>query len=219
VRAADGALSVVVGEVVVALVHHVPGRPLDPDDPLDQQWWGDALGAAHRALTGFSHPALARFHWVRPDAAHLDVEDWLRPAVTAAVDAVAKLSVTDQLSYGVLHGDPAPELFRIDVATGRTGLVDWGAAATGPLVYDVASAVMHIGGPGWAAELIDGYVSAGPVPREEIDAALPTMLQFRYAVQADHFAKRIWAEGSPQFADWAENWAGLHHARELLAGG
>jgi Ser/Thr protein kinase RdoA (MazF antagonist) len=216
IRAVDGALTVVVGGVGAALLEHVPGRPLDAADPLDQQWWGDALGAAHRALAEFSHPAFTRFHWVRTDAVHLGVEDWVRPAVSAAVDAVAKLCVTDQLSYGVLHGDPAPDAFLLDIDTGRTGLIDWGSAATGPLMYDVASAVMYAGGPDLAVELLDGYASAGPVPADEIEAALPTMLRFRHAVQADYFARRVWADDRTGIADPAENRTGLAAARALL---
>src|SRR3954469_14975260 len=60
VRAVDGAPTVPVEDGLLAVVHDVPGRPLDPADPLDQQWWGDRLGAAHRALTGFGQPAAAR---------------------------------------------------------------------------------------------------------------------------------------------------------------
>jgi homoserine kinase type II len=138
----------------------------------------------------------------------------VRPAVTGAVEAMAKLSVTDQLSYGVLHGDPAPDAFRLDVGTGRTGLIGWEASARGPLAYDVASAVMYAGGPDLADELLDGYLAAGPVPRDELDAALPTLLRFRYAVQADHFARRVWAGDG---ADRTDHLAGLHHARDLLA--
>jgi Ser/Thr protein kinase RdoA (MazF antagonist) len=218
VRAADGALTAVVGEVAVALLEFVPGRPLDRADPLDQQWWGDALGAAHRVLAEFHHPALTRFHWVRPDAVHLGVADWIRPAVGAAVDDLGRLLVTDQLSYGVLHGDPAPDAFLLDIDTGRIGLIDWGSTASGPLMYDIASAVMYAGGPDAATELIDGYVSAGPVPADEVEAALPTMLRFRWAVQADYFAWRIWIDDRTGVADPAENHVGLAHARAALVG-
>ena len=66
------------------------------------------------------------------------VEPWLRPAVAGAVAALTRLSVTDRLTYGVLHGDPLPGAFRLDPHTGRTGLLHWGYAATGPLVFDLA---------------------------------------------------------------------------------
>lgn len=191
VRTADGRLCGDTGAGVLALLRTVPGRPLAAPDPLDQQWWGDHLAKVHRLSDGFTHPGVAPWHWLRPDASHLAVESWLRPAVGAAVAAMTKLCVTDRLTYGLLHGDPVPRAFVIDVDTGRTGLVDWGAAASGPLVYDVAAAVVYAGGLPAAAELLDGYASAGPVPREELDAALPVMVRFRWAVQADWHARRL----------------------------
>jgi homoserine kinase type II len=217
-RAGNGALTVPLDGSVLALLCDVPGRSLVHDDPLDQQWWGDALGRAHRALSGFSHSGVVRFHWVRPDAAHLGIEGWIRPAVGAAVEALAKLSVTDQLSYGVLHGDPSPQAFRFDLATGRTGLVDWGAAGAGPLVYDIASAVMYAGGTAQAGDLVDGYIAAGAVPHDEVEVALPTLLRFRYAVQADYYARRVWAGEQTGVSDPRADLVGLHRARDLLLG-
>jgi homoserine kinase type II len=195
----------------------VPGRELDRHDPVDQQFWGDTLGAAHRALAGFDDPHLGRFHGVRPDAPHLAVEPWVRPAVVEALAAAARLTVTDQLTYGVLHGDPAPGAFRLDAATGRLGLIDWGSAATGPLAYDAASAAMYAGGLSSAGELLDGYLAAGAVSRDELDAALPTMLRLRYAVQADHFAHRLHVDGRTGRGDPSEHLVGLHEARDGLA--
>ena len=197
VRTTSGQHCLPVEGGVLALVRRVPGRPLDPLDPLDQQWWGDLLGAAHRSLDGFHHPGLLSWHWLRPDAPHLDVEPWLRPAVRGAVAAVTKLTVTDRLTYGVLHGDPAAGSFLIDVATGRTGLTHWGATAgTGPLAYDVAGAVACAGGLDVAQELLDGYAHSGPVPRDELDAVLPVMLRFRWAAHADWYAARVAHGGS-----------------------
>jgi len=155
VRAADGAFSVPFDGGLLAVVRDVPGRPLDPADPLDQQWWGDLLGAAHRALTGFSHPRLARLAWLGADGPHLSIAPWVRPTVLAAVSAATRLTVTDQLTYGVLHGDPAPEAFRIDPDTGRTGLVDWRAA--GPVAPDEADAALPVLLRYRLAERLDGY--------------------------------------------------------------
>jgi Ser/Thr protein kinase RdoA (MazF antagonist) len=149
-----------------------PGRPLDAADPIDQQWWGDMLGRAHRELQAFRHPSVGRLSW--PDAD--DLADQVR--------AVTRLTVTDQLTYGVLHGDPAPRLFRIDPETGRSAVARWGLPVIGPLAYDVAVAVYRAGGLLSAAELLDGYASAGPVSRDELDTAVPTMLTLVQAVAA-----------------------------------
>jgi len=216
IRTADGALSMNADDAAVALLEYVPGRSLVAEDPLDQQWWGNALGAAHRCLVGFDHPGLGRFHLMRSDTPHLGVEDWVRPAVADAVAAMAKLSVTDQLTYGPTHGDPNTDCFRLDVDTGGVGIIDWGAAGSGPLVYDIASAVMYAGGPDRAADLVDAYVAAAPVSRDEVEAALPTLLRFRGAVQADYFAYRIWVDDRTGIDDPAENLVGLGRARTML---
>jgi homoserine kinase type II len=189
VRTLGGGLTAVVPEGVIAVIHRVPGRPLSGGDPVDQQFWGDRLGALHRTLQGFHHPGLRAWNHLDPDAAHLTLEPWLRPAVADAVTAATRLTVTDRLTYGVLHGDPAPGDFVVDPATGRAGLLDCGLAGTGPLVCDVAAAVVYAGGPDHAAELLDGYLAAGPVGPDELDAALPVLLRYRWAVQADRAAR------------------------------
>jgi Ser/Thr protein kinase RdoA (MazF antagonist) len=212
-RAADGALSVRTDSSTMALLEFVPGRPLVRDDPLDQHWWGDALGAVHRALAGFNHSGLSRFQVLRTDGAHLGVEDWVRPAVADAMAAMARLTVTDQLTYGTSHGDPSPDSFRFDLDTGRTGIIDWGAAGSGPLMYDVASAVMYAGGPAEAGDLVEAYLSAGPVSRDELEATLPTMLRFRYAVQAYYFAHRVWVDDRRGVDGPEDNLSGLRRAQ------
>lgn len=190
VRALSGALVTEHDGWAYALVRCPPGRPLSAGDPLDQQWWGDALGRLHSGMDGFAHAGLAPWHRVRPDAVHLDIRPWLRAAVAAACAALTRLTVTDRLTYGVLHGQPRAAAFRLDPATGRTAVVCWGAAATGPLVADLATAVTHADGAG-SDELVDGYAAAGPVHRDEIDAALPVLLRFHWAARADAAARRL----------------------------
>ncbi|WIM98074.1 serine kinase [Actinoplanes oblitus] len=195
VRTLGGALTVETPHGALAVLRRVPGRHLDGADPVDQQWWGERLGAVHRALEGFRHPGLRPWQPVDPEAAHLDAEPWLRGAVAAAVTAATRLTVTDRLTYGVLHGDPAPETFVLDASTGRSGLLHCGACGTGPLVYDVAAAVVYAGGPERAAELLDGYRSAGPVAADELEVALPVLLRLRWAVLADRSARVACAAG------------------------
>jgi Ser/Thr protein kinase RdoA (MazF antagonist) len=190
VRTLNGSLTAPTSAGALAVLRRVPGRPLDGHDPLDQQWWGDRLGAVHTALQGFHHPGLRPWQPLDHNAPHLDAEPWLRGAVADAVAAATRLTVTDRLTYGVLHGDPAPAGFVVDPSTGRAGLLDCGASGVGPLVYDVAAAVVYAGGTDRAAELIDGYVAAGPVRRDEVDAALPVLLRLRWAVGADRAARR-----------------------------
>jgi Ser/Thr protein kinase RdoA (MazF antagonist) len=189
---------------VLAVLRRVPGRTLVGGDPVDQQFWGDRLGAMHTVLQGFHHPGLRPWSLLDPDAAHLSAEPWLRPAIADAINATTRLTVTDRLTYGVLHGDPAPSDFVVDPATGRAGVLDCGASGTGPLVYDVAAAVVYAGGLERSAELLDGYLAASPVDRDELHAALPVLLRFRWAVQADRWAR-------------AHDRVGLARARAALA--
>jgi homoserine kinase type II len=212
VRAIDGQLSCPIEGQVLGLMNFVDGRPLDHADPVDQQWWGDRLGRAHQALAGFGHPGLPAWHWVRPEAGHLGIAAWLRPAVTRAVNALEKLQVTDRLTFGTLHGDPHYGAFLLDPSTGRVGIIDWGSAVCGPMVYDVASAVMYAGGIDRAKGLVEAYAATGVVPMAEIEAALPTLLNFRWAVQADFFAERVMRENND------ENRQGLQDARVALGG-
>ena len=186
VRTLGGALTVPTAHGAFAVLRRVSGRSLDGRDPVDQQWWGERLGAVHRALRGFQHPGLRPWQLPAPATAHPEAEPWLRAAVVAAT----RLTVTDQLTYGVLHHDPAPGAFVLDPATGRTGLLHCGVSGTGPLVYDVAAAVAYAGGPERSAELLDGYRAAGPVGADELDAALPVMLKLRWALLADRAARR-----------------------------
>jgi homoserine kinase type II len=208
VRTLGGGLTAATPGGALVVLRRVPGRPLAGADPIDQQWWGDRLGAVHRALQHFHHPGLRSWNLIDPDAAHLDVQPWLRPAVADAVTAATRLTVTDRLTYGVLHGDPCPGGFVVDADTGRTGLLDCGASGTGPLIYDVAAAVLYAGGAEAAAELLDGYLAAGPVHRDELDAALPVLIRFRWAVQADWAARRLACDGRAE--------AGLRAARAAL---
>ncbi|MCY1138612.1 phosphotransferase [Actinoplanes sp. Pm04-4] len=195
VRTLSGGLTAQTGAGAFAVLRRVPGRRLDGADPVDQQWWGDRLGAVHRALQSFHHPGLRSWQPVDPGAGHLDAEPWLRGAVADASAAAKRLTVTDRLTYGVLLGDPAPGGFVVDPGTGRAGLLDCGASEVGPLAYDVAAAVVYAGGEPRSSELIDGYLAAGPVGADELHAVLPVLLRLRWAVQADRAARWGCAEG------------------------
>ena len=86
-------------------------------------------------------------------------------AVGAAVDALAALQrQAPGWQEGLLHADPAPGAFRYDSATGGCGIIDWSSALHGPLLYDLASAVMYLGGPDRAAAMTDAYQAADLFP-------------------------------------------------------
>ncbi|HEV2373306.1 MAG TPA: phosphotransferase [Streptosporangiaceae bacterium] len=211
----DGRLAASVGGDWLALLTWVPGRPLSSDSPADRELLGVTLARVHRALAGYRPERAQRFHWVDPQADHLSLRPWVRPAVAAAVDALDAAGL-HQMTHGLLHTDPAPEAFRFDEATGRCGVIDWSYCIHGPLLYDLASAVMYVGGPGQAGELTEAYLRTGVLGRAEVGAGLALMLRFRWAVQADYFAWRISASVMTGIDELEENEKGLEDARRFL---
>jgi homoserine kinase type II len=95
-------------------------------------------------------------------------------------------------------------------------LIDWGAALSGPLLYDLASAVMYVGGLGDAGDLIEAYLTTGALPRAEVDRGVSTMLRFRWAIQAMYFAWRVSHDDLTGIDDATGNEKGLADAKEML---
>jgi homoserine kinase type II len=215
VPATNGQLAVDVGEGWLALLTWVPGHPLTGQEASDQALIGTTLACVHRTLEDCTADGAQRFHWVDPDADHLSLRPWLRPAISSAVDA---LDAADPgcMSWGLLHADPAPEAFRLDPATGRCGVIDWSYFLYGPLLYDLASAVMYLGGQNHAGELIDAYLREDVLGRAEVRAGLAPMLRFRWAVQANYFAWRIAENDLTGISGPHENEKGLEDARRSL---
>lgn len=213
----DGSLTVTIDGYRLALLTWVAGDELTGHDQHQQWLIGATLGRVHQALAGQVIEGARRFHWVDPAADHLTLRPWLRPAITAAVEALEHRS-PDAWSQGLLHTDPAPEAFRLNPVTGTCGVIDWSVALYGPLLYDLASAVMYLGGPDCAAGLIEAYQAHGALGRVEIDDGLPLMLRFRWAVQADYFARRITQNDLTGIAGPQDNEKGLEDARCFLIG-
>ena len=190
VAARDGRLAVDVGDGYLALLSWVPGDPLTGRSTADLQLIGNTLAEVHRALSACSTNGANRFHWVDLDASYLSLRPWLRPAISAALDGLDAAD-TGSMSWGLLHADPAPDAFRLDPVTGRCGVIDWSYFLYGPLLYDLASAVMYVGGAADARELVEAYLRHGLMNAAEVRAGLGPMLRFRWAVQANYFAWRI----------------------------
>lgn len=197
---------------VLALLEWVDGDPLTAGD---QPLIGETLGRAHVALAGVDAAGLGSWHWLDPDAAHLDVQGWVRPAVRAVVEEHE--AVLPRLrTWGGLHGDPAPEAFLRSRVDGRCGLIDWASGLYGPLLYDLASAVMYVGGLEQAEALVASYRAHALVDDGELAACLAPLLRFRWAVQADYFARRITDGDLTGIPDAGENLVGLDDARRHL---
>lgn len=215
VPACDGQFVVALGQAQLVLLTWVPGRALTGRDDAEQQVIGATLAKVHRALAGFEVAGAQRFHWVDPSADHLSLRAWLRPAISAALGDL-DAARPDAMSWGLLHADPAPEAFRLDPATGQCGIIDWSYALQGPLLYDLASAVMYVAGPAHAQALVGAYLGAGILDAAEVEHGLAPMLRFRWAVQANYFAWRITENDLTGISGPHENEKGLEDARYFL---
>lgn len=187
----------------LALLSLVPGRELTAAEaPLV----GATLAAVHRALRGVAVPGERPFLRVDVKAAHFDVRPQLRPLVAAAVAAVAEPA--GAWTTGLLHSDPAPGAFLL---ADRVGLIDWDGGIRGPLLYDLASAVMY-SGPG----VVGPYLAGGALTEAEAEAGLELFLRFRFAVQADYFCRRTARNDLTGIESPAGNRKGLDDAERLL---
>jgi homoserine kinase type II len=85
-------------------------------------------------------------------------------------------------------------------------------------MYDLASAVMYVGGPANAGALIDAYLEQEVLDRAEVERTLRPMLRLRWAVQADYFARRLSMNDLTGIENADDNEIGLEDARKGLAG-
>jgi Ser/Thr protein kinase RdoA (MazF antagonist) len=207
----DGRL--VVTEHALALLEHVHGRELEGDTDEEQHWIAATLAGVHVAGNPGRGPSTANFaaDWLSPHLAGVDAQPWLAPAIEAVRAETDPLTVT----WSVVHTDPSPEAFVHDDMTGVTGLIDWSGAKRGPVLYDVASAVMYLGGTDSATAFLDTYREQGPLGDDEL-LLLDAFRRFRWAVQGAYFAWRLSVRDLTGIADDSGNEKGLNDARESL---
>lgn len=174
----------------------------------------DTLAGAHGATQPTVGPSVATFapDWLSTEGPEVQAHPWLTAAIARVREETEPLRVT----WSVLHTDPTPEAFIRDEVSGVTGLIDWAGARRGPVLYDVASAVMYLGGAEHASTFLSTYRSCGPLTAEEMHH-LGAFSRLREAVQGVYFAKRLALGDSAGNTDPAENEKGLTDARRRLA--
>lgn len=211
VRTTDGRL--VLTEHRLALLTFVPGRELGGETDEEQRWIAGTLAGVHVAggpVRGVPATAFMA-DWLTTELPGVAAHPWLARAVEQVRAETDPLPVT----WSVLHTDPAPEAFRHDAGTGVTGLVDWAGARRGPVLYDVASAVMYLGGPAPAAPFLAAYAANGPLTDDEL-RHLDAFRRLREAIQGAYFARRLAADDLTGGIDRAENEKGLSDARRRI---
>lgn len=208
----DGRLTVT--EHALAVFEHVAGRELRGDTDEDQRCIAATLAGVHSA--GMPAPAQSTStfaaDWLTQDLAGVKAHPWLALAIEAVRAETDPLTLT----WAMLHTDPSPAAFIHDHTTATTGLIDWAGARPGPVLYDVASAVMYLNGPDGAATFLNAYKDHGPLRDEEM-LSLNAFLPFRWAVQGAYFARRIAERDLTGIGDDTGNQKGLIDARENLA--
>ncbi|HEY0217090.1 MAG TPA: phosphotransferase, partial [Cellulomonas sp.] len=167
-----------------ALLRRVDGHPLS-GTAADQERMAQVLSRVHAARRPrasddrYEDAALASASGVEP---------WVVPSVTAVRDEYGRLPA---LTWGLVHHDPAPEAFFHDAASGVTSLIDWTGAGDGPLLFDVASAVMYLGGRQRSRSFLDTYLRlASQSLQAEAAEHLGFLARLRGAVQAAYFSRR-----------------------------
>ena len=205
--------SLVHAEIGLALLEHVPGRELDGETDEEQRWIATTLAGVHTAGDPSVGPSVASFaiDWLDPAMPGVADHPWLTAAITAVREETTSLALT----WSVLHTDPFPGAFTHDDHSGVTGLIDWAGARHGPVLYDVASAVMYLGGRRHAATFLTTYASLGPLGTDEMQH-LDAFRRFREAVQGVYFAGRLATDDLTGVADGSDNHKGLGDARRRL---
>jgi Ser/Thr protein kinase RdoA (MazF antagonist) len=201
-------------EYGLALLEHVPGRELEGETDEEQGWIARTLAGVHAAGSSATPSSTAAFapDWLSPRGPGVAAHPWLGPAIEAVRAETDPLTVT----WSMLHCDPSPEAFRHDDNRGVTGLIDWSGARRGPVLYDVASAVMYLGGPERASAFLTTYRGSGPLGTAEMQW-LDAFRRFRWVVQACYFAGRLAMRDLTGVAGQADNEKGLDDARRGLA--
>lgn len=205
--------SLVRAEIGLALLEHVPGRELDGETAEEQRLIADTLAGVHAAGGPSRGPSVTTFavDWLSPRMPGVADHPWLTEAIAAVREETRSMALT----WSVLHTDPVPGAFIHDDDTGTTGLIDWAGARRGPVLYDVASAVMYLGGRRHAVPFLTTYAARSPLGPDELQH-LDAFRRFREVVQGCYFAGRLATHDLTGVADGSENTKGLEDARRRL---
>lgn len=202
----------------LALLHFVPGAPLNCAEPGAASLYGHLLGWTHRLFldNGLVEQIPADLYtFLHEDDAFVDAQpglaDLIQQACVAARGDAARRAVTD----GVIWAD------RMEIVceqeTGRVGIIDWGAIERGPLLFDVALTGLWLFPRGSQAyeAFLGAYLAAAPISRGELDG-LNYYEALLWARQAKYFAYRVGAGVTQGTPDPSTNTESLAEARQAV---
>lgn len=150
----------------LALLEFMPGEPLDLGDSQAAEAAGNLLGSVHCSLGAMPDAPCPAGRLLDFYAEVADIADEVASAaLKQALADIHAFNARTPLAFGILYGDPAPEILR-DPDTGTLALIDWGTPSFGPLLHDLVA---------WQA-----FLTAGQPP----DRAAQTRRLFRDAYQA-----------------------------------
>jgi Ser/Thr protein kinase RdoA (MazF antagonist) len=137
-------------EYSLSVLTYVTGTPVEHFTATTAADAGSLLAVIHRALWSDAPAVPARsLEWFADRGA---TDERVRHALAA-------IGPTDEgITFGVLYGDPSPELLR--QPDGSFALIDWGTPSFGPLMYDVATWRGHIARHASTVRAADSFLSA-----------------------------------------------------------
>lgn len=174
------------GDWCWGLLDHMGGERVDSADAGHMRIVGGTLASVHRALS--DHPAPAGvmkwpgIDWLLAENEAVGPYPWIQRAMREALEAIP-----DDLTLGVVHGDPRVTEFRIE--DGEGGLLDWGEVMYMPHVFDVASTLIYLDDEADRESFLRGYLATAVIDASEL-AYVDVMRKFRYAAESWFFAHR-----------------------------
>lgn len=176
----------------LALLHFVPGEPLDVKQPGSAYIVGSLLGRIHTILLReqFRPQSGERlFAYLKEETVEVAVQTGLPTLLRRAVEAVEAFEVRTQITYGTLYGDSLQVLY--DRETHQVGLIDWGTISWGPLLFDVALAAELFSFSTFQTDcFLQGYLAEAPIEPQELEG-LKFYQALHHAQLAKFFAWRL----------------------------
>ncbi|MEO7908263.1 MAG: phosphotransferase [Roseiflexaceae bacterium] len=179
----------------LAVLHFVPGIPLESTDSAAPALIGNFLGHMHtiwHRATDLEPPPDRIFAYIAEEAPEVAAQPGLQTLVQQAIANVRAFEATTPITYGVTIGDYMELLH--DPATGHVGLIDTGAVGWGPLLFDVA---IMLGGfpPGERIgeqheQFLSAYLASAPIQPGEL-AGIRQYAALHWAQLAKYFAWRL----------------------------